>query len=252
MLLSLVERPLEVTGEIGILSRDFFMQLFKRPLGLRLLVDELYSLGVASLSITNITLLFTGMVIAIQTSYTLAAYGAKIYTGNMVGLSIALELGPVLTALMVAGRVGAGITADIGTMQVTEQVDAMRALAANPLKRLVVPRLLALLIMVPALTLLAVVVGIFGGLVMARFDIGQTTDFYMAHVRGSLTIADFIRCLGKSPFFALTIGIISCYNGLHATGGADGVGRATRNTVVASCMTVFISNFFLAKLFLWL
>jgi phospholipid/cholesterol/gamma-HCH transport system permease protein len=252
MLLSLVERPLEVTGEIGILSRDFFVQLFRRPFGLGLLVDELYSLGVASLSITNITLLFTGMVIAIQTSYTLAAYGAKIYTGNMVGLSIALELGPVLTALMVAGRVGAGITADIGTMQVTEQVDALRALAANPVKRLVVPRLLALLIMVPALTLLATVVGIFGGLLMAVFDIGQTSEFYIAHVKNQLTIADLFRGLGKTPFFAFAIGIIACYNGLHTTGGADGVGRSTWNTVVAASMTIFVSNFFLAKLFLWL
>src|SRR5213594_3649988 len=188
MLVSLLERPLEVMGEIGILSRDFFIQLFKR-----LLVDELYSLGVASLSITNITLLFTGMVIGIQTSYTLAAYGAKIYVGNMVGLSIALELGPVLTALMIAGRVGAGITADIGSMKVTEQIDARRALAANPVKRIVVPRLLALLIMVPALTVLADVVGIFGGLLMAVLEIGQPSEFYIAHVQQSLHVRDLIR-----------------------------------------------------------
>lgn len=251
-MLSLIENPLAVLGDIGILVRETLVQAFKRPFGVRLIIAEMYNLGVTSLSITNVTLLFTGMVIAIQTSYTLGAYGAKIYTGNMVGLSIALELGPVLTAIMVAGRVGAGITADLGTMTVTEQVDAMRALAANPIKRLVVPRLLALMVMLPALTLLAVVVGIFGGLIMARFDIGQTTDFYMAHVRASLYPGDLLRGLGKAPFFAFAIGIISCYNGLHATGGADGVGRATKNTVVASCMTVFVSDFFLAKLFLWL
>lgn len=251
-MLSVLETPLVIVGELGVLARDTLRQIFKRPFGLRLFVDEMYNLGVTSLSITNVTLLFTGMVIAIQTSYTLGAYGAKIYTGNMVGLSIALELGPVLTALMIAGRVGAGITADLGTMQVTEQVDAMRALAANPIKRLVVPRLLALLVMMPALTLLAIVVGIFGGLIMAIFDIGQTTEFYMAHVKSSLTIADLFRGLGKTPFFAIAIGLISCYNGLHTTGGADGVGRATRNTVVAASMTIFVSNFFLAKLFLWL
>jgi phospholipid/cholesterol/gamma-HCH transport system permease protein len=250
--LLLAENPLVVLGRLGILARDSVFQILKRPFGLRLMVDEMYNLGVTSLSITSVTMLFTGMVIAVQTSYTLGAYGAKIYTGNMVGLSMALELGPVLTAIMVAGRVGAGITADLGTMTVTEQVDAMRALAANPVKRLVVPRLLALLIMLPILTLLAVVVGIFGGLIMARLDIGQTTDFYMAHVRASLTIPDLFRGLAKTPFFAFAIGIISCYNGLHTTGGAEGVGRATRNTVVASCMTVFVSNFFLAKLFLWL
>lgn len=243
---------LAVLGRVGILASESVAQILKRPFGGRLIVQEMYNLGVSSLSITNVTLLFTGMVIGIQTSYTLGAYGAKIYVGNMVGLSIALELGPVLTALMIAGRVGAGITADIGSMKVTEQIDALRALAANPVKRLVVPRLLALIVMVPALTVLADVVGIFGGLLMAVFDIGQTREFYLAHVQQSMRVRDLMRGLGKTPFFAFAIGIISCYNGLAAEGGADGVGRATRNTVVAASMTIFISNFFLAKLFLWL
>ena len=243
---------LATLGGMGFLARDSFVQIFKPPVGFRLILEEMYNLGVSSLSITNVTLLFTGMVIAIQTSYTLGAYGAKIYVGNMVGLSLALELGPVLTALMIAGRVGAGITADLGSMKVTEQVDAMKALAANPVKRLVVPRLVALMIMVPALTILAEVVGIFGGLLMAVFEIGQTSEFYMAHVLQSMRVSDLFRGLGKTPFFALSIGIISCYNGLAAEGGADGVGRATRNTVVTSSMTIFVSNFFLAKLFLWL
>jgi phospholipid/cholesterol/gamma-HCH transport system permease protein len=251
-MLSFLVNALTVLGELGILIRDTFAQMFKRPFGYRLVVDEMYNLGVTSLSITNVTLLFTGMVIAIQTSYTLGAYGAKIYTGNMVGLSIALELGPVLTSLMVAGRVGSGITADIGTMAVTEQVDALRAMASNPVKRLVVPRILALMIMVPALSLMASVVGIFGGLLMAVTDIGQTTDFYMTHVWHALTVPDLLRGLGKTPFFAFSIGIISCYNGLRTTGGADGVGRATRNSVVAASMSIFVLNFFLTKLFLWL
>jgi phospholipid/cholesterol/gamma-HCH transport system permease protein len=251
-MLSFIENHLRILGEVGILARDTLVQVFKRPLEPRRIVAEMYNLGVSSLSITNVTLLFTGMVIAIQTSYTLGAYGAKIYTGNMVGLSIALELGPVLTAIMIAGRVGAGITADLGSMKVTEQVDAMRALAANPVKYLVVPRTLALLVMVPALTMLAVVVGIFGGLLMAVFDIGQSSGFYIAHVREQLTVHDLFVGLGKTPFFAITIAIIACYNGLNTSGGADGVGRATRNTVVAASMTIFVSNFFLAKLLLWL
>jgi phospholipid/cholesterol/gamma-HCH transport system permease protein len=245
-------RGLTVLGGVGLLTRDSLQQAVRRPFLVRLILAEMYNLGVTSLSITNVTLLFTGMVITVQTSYTLAAYGAKIYVGNMVGLSIALELGPVLTALMVAGRVGAGITADLGSMQVSEQVDALRALAASPVKRLVVPRIVALLLVLPALTMLAEVVGIFGGLVVAYFDIGQSTAFYLAHVEQSLTIKDLFRGLGKTPFFALAIGIISCYNGLHASGGADGVGRATRNTVVVASLTIFVSNFFLAKLFLWL
>src|SRR5262249_661867 len=197
---AVIVRALTVLGELGLLLRDSVVQMTKRPFGVRLIVDEMYNLGVTSMSIANVTLLFTGMVIAIQTSYTLGAYGAKIYTGNMVGLSIALELGPVLTSLMIAGRVGSGITADLGSMTVTEQVDALRALASNPIKRLVVPRLLALLIMVPALSLMASVVGIFGGLLMAVSDIGQTSDFYMSHVWSSLTVPDLLRGLGKTPF----------------------------------------------------
>lgn len=251
-MIDFVVHALVILGELGILFRQSVAQVFKRPFGGRLIVGEMYNLGVTSLSIANVTLLFTGMVIAIQTSYTLGAYGAKIYTGNMVGLSIVLELGPVLTALMVAGRVGSGITADLGSMTVTEQVDAMRALASNPVKRLVVPRLIALLVMVPALTLMAIVVGIFGGLLMAVTDIGQTSDFYMTHVWQSLTVPDLMRGLGKTPFFALAIGLIACHNGLKTTGGADGVGRATRNTVVAASMTIFVLNFFLTKLFIWL
>jgi phospholipid/cholesterol/gamma-HCH transport system permease protein len=247
-----LRRPFLLLGGLGLLAGQSLRLALVRPFGFRSIATEMYNLGVTSLSITNITLLFTGMVICIQTSYTLGAYGAKIYVGNMVGLSVALELGPVLTALMVAGRVGAGITADLGTMQVSEQIDALRALAANPVKKLVVPRLIALLIMVPALTMLAILIGIFGGLLMAVFDIGQTSEFYLAHVQHSLTVRDLFRGIGKSPFFAFAIGIIACYNGLRASGGADGVGRATRNTVVSASLAIFVSNFFLAKLFLWL
>ena len=250
--LGFLRRPFAVLGGLGILTGQSLRQAIRRPLGGRLILAEMYNLGVTSLSITNVTLLFTGMVICIQTSYTLGAYGAKIYVGNMVGLSVALELGPVLTALMIAGRVGAGITADIGSMNVSEQIDALRALAADPVKKLVVPRLIALLVMVPALTLLAILIGIFGGLIMAVLDIGQTSEFYLAHVQHSLTVKDLLRGLGKAPFFAFAIGIIACYNGLNATGGADGVGRATRNTVVTASLVIFVSNFFLAKLFLWL
>ena len=160
------------------------------------------------------------------------------------------ELGPVLTALMVAGRVGAGVTAELGSMAVTEQVDALRALAANPVKKLVVPRVGALVLILPMLTVLAITVALFGGLLMAVYEIGQSRTYFMNHVLLALRVPDIVSGVGKTVFFAFFIGVIACFNGIHATGGADGVGRATTNTVVVSSISVIVSDFFLTKLFI--
>ncbi|MCP3939499.1 MAG: ABC transporter permease, partial [Actinomycetia bacterium] len=199
----------------------------RRPFEAELWVEQLYQLGVRSLTITNVTLLFTGMVLAIQTAYSLAVYGVKSFVGDIVALSVVRELGPVLTALMVAGRVGAGITAELGSMAVTEQIDALRALAASPVRKLVIPRVGALVVALPILTILADTVALFGGLVMAIFEVGQTRVYYMNHTLGALTVQDIISGVGKTVFFAFFIGIIACYNGMGARGGADGVGKAT-------------------------
>jgi phospholipid/cholesterol/gamma-HCH transport system permease protein len=223
---------------------------FRRPFERELWMEQLYQLGVRSLTITNITLLFTGMVLAIQTAYSLAAYGGKAFVGDIVALSVVRELGPVLTALMVAGRVGAGITAELGSMAVTEQVDAMRALAANPVRKLVVPRVGALVIVLPLLTILADTVALFGGLLMAVAEVGQTRIYYLNHVLAALTIGDIGSGVGKTVFFGFFIGVIACFNGIHATGGADGVGKSTTNTVVVSSISVIVSDFFLTKLFI--
>jgi len=213
-------------------------------------MGQLHHLGVRSLSITNITALFTGMVLALQTAHTLGIYGAKLLIGDAVSISIVRELGPVLTSLLVAGRVGSGITAEIGSMAVTEQVDAIRALGASPIKKLVVPKVLATLIMLPILTIVADFVGIMGGMLISMKDLGQTSSYYLQHVVKALTFDDIFSGVGKTFFFALFIAIIGCYNGLNATGGADGVGRATTATVVAASIMILISDFFLTKLFL--
>jgi len=160
------------------------------------------------------------------------------------------ELGPVLTALMVGGRVGAGITAELGSMAVTEQVDAIRALGANPVRNLVVPRLLAILVMLPALTVIGNLVGVLGGLVLSVTELHVDADFYVHSLLQVLVVNDVVSGIGKSFFFAFFIGIIACHNGLTVTGGADGVGRATTATVVVASITVLISDFFLTKLFL--
>ena len=237
-------------GGLAILSGQTIRQGWRRPFEWSLWLEQLEKLGVHSLTITNVTLLFTGMVLAVQTAYSLASYGGQAFVGNLLGLSIVRELGPVLTALMVAGRVGAGITAEIGSMTVTEQVDALRVLAASPVKKLVVPRVGALVVALPLLTVLADVVGLFGGMMMAVSEVGQSRAYFISHVLLALTMQDVMSGIGKTVFFAFFIGIIACYNGLNATGGADGVGKATTNTVVSASISIIVSDFFLTKIFL--
>ncbi|NIV49404.1 MAG: MlaE family lipid ABC transporter permease subunit [Gammaproteobacteria bacterium] len=248
----IVTSNLEHLGGLVRLGGSVLRRTFRRPFEFSLWMEQLYQLGVRSLTITNITLLFTGMVLAMQTAYSLAAYGGKAFVGDIVALSVVRELGPVLTALMVAGRVGAGITAELGSMAVTEQVDALRALAADPVRKLVVPRVGALVVMLPVLTILADTAALFGGLLMSVLVVGQSRPYYMTHVLGALSVEDIVSGVGKTVFFAFFIGVIACYNGMNATGGADGVGKATTNTVVVSSISVIISDFFLTRIFLML
>ncbi|MCG3194071.1 MAG: putative phospholipid ABC transporter permease protein MlaE [Thermoanaerobaculia bacterium] len=214
------------------------------------ILRQMDALGVQSISVTNLTALFTGMVLALQTAYALSQFGGKLFVGRVVVLSLARELGPTLTALMVAARVGAGITAELGTMAVTEQVDALRALGASPIRKLVLPRVLAVTAMLPVLTLIAVFHGIFGGLVIAIFELKIGASFYISTTLQALQYNDLLHGLCKTPFFGAEIALIGCYNGLNASGGADGVGRATTVAVVLSSITVLITDFFLSKLFI--
>jgi len=243
-------RALEQVGAFSILiARSARETVRRRPEG-SVVIDQLYQLGVLSIGIATVTAMFTGMVLALQTSYSLAAYGAKFFVGDIVSLSLVRELGPVLTSLMVGGRVGAGITAEIGTMTVTEQIDAIRAMASSPVRKLVVPKVIAIVIMLPVLVVLSDFVGVMGGLLMAVTTLNQPAAFYMQHVIKAIHPEDILSGLGKTVVFALLIGFIACYKGLTATGGADGVGRATTETVVASSLSILISDFFLTKLFL--
>jgi len=241
---------LDQLGQIGILTRDFFCYLFRRPFESRALIDQLDSVGYRSLNVVNLTAIFSGMVLALQMGQFLAKFGAKIYVSRIMGLSLLREMGPVLSALMVAARVGAGITAELGTMKVTEQIDAMRSLATSPVKKLVVPRVLATVIMVPILTVLADAVGLLGGLVISVTQLGVSADYFYSSLIQNVQLGDLLSGLGKSVFFGFEIAIIACSKGLSATGGADGVGRATTSAVVAASITVLISDFFLTKFFL--
>jgi phospholipid/cholesterol/gamma-HCH transport system permease protein len=240
----------EAVGEMALLTRDALRATVRRPPTWGTVVDQLEQVGWRSLSIVNLTALSTGMVLALQLGHSLDRFGAKTYVSRIVGVSLVREMGPILTALMIGGRVGAGITAELGTMAVTEQVDAIRALGASPVRALVVPRMAALLVMLPALTVIGDLVGVLGGLVISLTELHVSADFYMNSLMQGLMVDDVLSGIGKSFFFAFFIGIIACRNGLAVTGGADGVGRATTTTVVAASITILIADFFLTKLFL--
>jgi len=237
-------------GGVSLLAGQIVPRLSTPPFQLREVVQHLETMGVRSTNLTAVIALFTGMVMALQTAYALSAFGAKFYIGEVVGLSVVRELGPVLTALMVGGRVGAGITAELGTMTVTEQVDALRSLGADPIRKLVAPRMWALLVGLPLLVVLADAAGVIGGLLISVWELDISPGFYMSHTLRLMEYSDVTSGLGKSVFFAFVIGVIASYNGLHAEGGADGVGRATTDTVVAIAISVLVLDFFLTKLFL--
>lgn len=243
-------RLLELLGGATRLSGQTLVRMVTPPLELSETMRQLDRVGVGSLNLTNITALFTGMVLALQIGHTLTAFGAKLYIGEVVAMALVRELGPVLTALMVGGRVGSGITAELGSMAVTEQVDALRSMAADPVRKLVVPRVWATLIALPLLTVLADAMGILGGMVIAVTQEGLTPTFYFSRAFRLMGFDDVASGLGKTLFFAWLIAIIGCYNGINARGGADGVGRATTNTVFASAIGVLVADFFLTKLFL--
>ncbi|MFQ5525618.1 MAG: MlaE family ABC transporter permease [Thermoanaerobaculia bacterium] len=236
-------------GQIAQLAGASLLAMVRRPYAVGTWIREMEHIGVRSLGVAGITAVFTGMVLALQTAYSLPTLGVKYYIGTVVSKSVVRELGPVLTALIVGGRIGSGMTAELGTMKVTEQIDAIRSMAADPIKKLVSPKLAATLVMLPVLTIIGNGLGILGGLIIATVQLDLTPGFYINDVLDSLTIDDISSGIGKSIVFAYFIAIIGCHNGLTAHGGADGVGRATTNTVVMASIMVLVSDFFLTKLF---
>lgn len=224
-------------------------QMFRRPFYFRTIIDQMEAIGVKSLSIVLLTNFFTGMVLALQTGYQMARFGAKMYIGTVVALSMVRELGPVLTSLVVAGRVGAGIAAEIGSMQVTEQIDAMRAMATNPIKKLVTTRLIALLVMLPVLTILGDFIGVVGGMLISIYSLGIDFAFYKSTTIQALGLVDIFTGMVKPVVFAVIIAIIGCYLGLNTTGGTRGVGKSTTYSVVASSILIFLFDFILVKVF---
>lgn len=244
-----LRRLIEATGSVAALTGHTFMCAIRPPYEVRAWIAEMEQIGVKSFGVASITVVFTGMVLALQTALSLPSIGVKYYIGTVVSKSLVRELAPVLVALVVGGRIGAGMAAELGTMKVTEQIDALRSMAADPVKKLVVPKMIATLVMLPALTALGNVLGILGGMFVATTQLDLAPGLYLNDVLSALKLSDIGSGLGKSFFFAYVIAIIGCHNGLNASGGADGVGRATTSTVVATSIVILISDFFLTKLF---
>lgn len=237
-------------GKAGVMSAQAAKRLFLPPFEGRAFIEQIIKIGIQSLPIVALTAIFTSMVMTIQFGVQMQRFGAKAYVGNVVSLSLARELCPVLTALMVGGRVGAGIAAELGSMAVTEQIDAIRSLGADPIKKLVVPRVLAATFLLPLLTSLAFVMGIAAGAFIAQVDVGVgAIQFYHSSLR-AVHFADFIGGIGKTAFFGYGIGIIACLQGFQTTGGTVGVGDATTRTVVITSVVTLVSDFILTKLFL--
>jgi phospholipid/cholesterol/gamma-HCH transport system permease protein len=239
-------------GGVGLLTGVVLRNAVLPPKYARLVVREIETMGVRSLGVALTAAIFTGMVFALQSAVNMARFGAEHYVGPVTALAILRELGPVLTAILVGGKVASGITAELGSMKVTEQIDALRTLGVNYVKRLVVPRVLAALVVFPLLTVLADVVGVLGGMVIMFFERGADMYAYWNVTAYWVLPKDFLMGIGKSVVFGAVVTLIGCYNGLTTEGGTEGLGRATTATVVHVTMGVIVSDFFLTKLMLLL
>jgi phospholipid/cholesterol/gamma-HCH transport system permease protein len=207
------------------------------------------TIGVGSLPIVVLTGFFSGAVMALQMSRALAQYGQVGKTGTVVSVTLARELGPVLTALMVAGRNASGIASELGSMKVTEQIDAMRALGTDPVQKLVTPRLVATAVMLPLLTIISDFVGMFGGFVIAKFFLNLPPRQYWSSVWRALEWNDVTQGLLKPLIFAVVISLVGCFYGLRTTGGTQGVGRSTTQAVVLATVLVFVLDLLITKIF---
>lgn len=236
-------------GGIANLTTQCIYYLFTPPFKGKRVIEQMKKAGYDSLPIVSLVSLFIGFIFALQTAYFMQRIGSEIYIASLVALSLVRELGPVITALVVAGRVGAANTAELGSMQVTEQIDALETLATNPVKYLVVPRFLALAIVMPILTLYADVIGIFGSYLICVNKLGISSSMYINVTFDALLYKDLFTGLFKTIFFGMVIAIVSCYEGFNVEGGAEGVGKATTRAVVTTFIMIIAADCFFTALF---
>ena len=239
---------LENLGEASEIFYKTVKSVFTKRIEFGNTLDQVIKIGNQSVALVILCGFFTGMVLALQTGETfLGIFNEPIYVGLVVGYSIILELGPVLTAIIVTGRAGAAMTAEIGTMKVTEQIDALYTLGTEPIRYILVPRFLAFMIALPFLTLFSNCAGILGGLVVAMYKLQVPFSKYWEEIT-RMGVEDLMHGLIKSAFFALIIVWVSCFHGLRTSGGAEGVGKATTNAVVVSMVLIIATDYFLTSL----
>lgn len=245
---------MERFGRFCLLAGEIFHRGVVRPLRgefakLSEVVRCVYRMGIGSVPIVCLICSFVGMILAMQTAYQLAKFGATLYVASLVSVSVVRELGPLITAILVSGRVGAGVAAELGTMSVSEEITALRTMALNPVRILLVPRVAGLVISLPILTLIGDAVAILGGLVIGWAYLNLAPSlFYKVAIEG-LVMKDFLTGFAKSVIFAVLIGLISCYKGYYVRGGAVGVGTATTETVVQSIVAIIIADLLFTALF---
>jgi len=242
-------RFLEATGRVSIFTLMAASHCLRPPFYPRLILRQMIEVGYYSLPVVGLTAIFTGMVLALQSYTGFARFSAESAIPNVVIVSITRELGPVLAGLMVAGRVGAAMAAEIGTMRVTEQIDALNTLATNPFKYLIAPRLIAGLTMLPILVLVADIIGVFGGYIVSVHKLGFNPATYLKNTVDFMEVQDVVSGLVKAGAFGFLVTLMGCYHGYNSRGGAQGVGAATTNAVVTASILILCFTYFIAEIF---
>jgi phospholipid/cholesterol/gamma-HCH transport system permease protein len=240
---------LQSIGAISLFTGKAVSHVFRPPWFPRLLVQQMLSIGYYSLPVVGLTAIFTGAVLALQSYTGFSRFNAESSIATVVVISITRELGPVLAGLMVAGRVGAAMAAEIGTMRVTEQIDALKTLSTHPFKYLMAPRLVAAVITMPILVLIADVIGVYGGYLVSIHTLGFSPSSYLKSTFDFLEMEDVYSGLIKSSVFGFIIALMGCYHGYYSKGGAQGVGNATTHAVVTASIMILLSNYFMTSLF---
>lgn len=237
-------------GGFGLLTAQIFKELLTPPFYFRLVLQQMLFLGVQSFLLVAVTGFAVGSVMALQFGYGLAKFGGTLYVPKVGALTILREMGPVFTSLLVAGRIGSGIASEVASMKVTQQIDAIRALGTSPIKRIVIPRVLAAMITLPILCTFADFIGLYGAMLVSHHELNIPPEFFITKVLDTLILADMTTGLAKTVVFAFFISVTACWKGLNTEGGTQGVGETTTWVVVATSIFIMISDFFLTKFFL--
>lgn len=239
-------------GDIGLLTARAAKALVKRPLEVASTLYQIEALGVSSLGIVAVTSIFIGMVMTIQFAFGLQRFGGVEYIPRVIVLAFVRELGPTLTAVIVGGRIGSGIAAEVGAMNVTEQIDAIRALGGDPAKKLVLPRVVAAMIVMPFLSIFADTLGTLGAVFVANVEYGIAPRLFMQSALETVLLSDLFSGLAKTPIFGFIIAIVGCHFGMSTKGGTEGVGQSTTRTVVVVSISILVADYFLTRIFVTL